>query len=325
MAHQGEGALCHLPDDHKAFDWRGRMPVQHFLALLDALQRATRVPEIGLHYGQLYTFGHVGALDFAVLHASRLKESLSLLECYQRLVWNIPLIHIHYGTKNSSIALNSEEDPEEIAEFTSFAMALTLRLLRHFAGSEFRPVDVEMRRMAPKHIELYERLFGCHINFGSALDQIHFESSALDASNASADPRLYRLLLTLCEQQAAGLVESISLSERVKQHILVALPESPALLTDVARKFAMSERSLQRRLAEAGTSFDYIRDEARKTLSDRLLLSSGVSISEISYRCGYSNVSAYSRAAREWYGISPAGWRRRELSRRNLAQGARAI
>ena len=72
---------------------------------------------------------------------------------------------------------------------------------------------------------------------------------------------------------------------------------------------AMSERSLQRRLGELGTTFEALVEETRRNLSDRLL-ATATPLSEISYRCGYSNASAYSRAARGWYGMAPQAKRR---------------
>jgi len=79
----------------------------------------------------------------------------------------------------------------------------------------------------------------------------------------------------------------------------------------VSRRLGMSERTLQRRLTEAGTSFWETYENTRDELSIRLLKDTDLPLEEISHQVGYSSQSAYSRAVKRWHGISPLQLRQR--------------
>jgi AraC-like DNA-binding protein len=79
----------------------------------------------------------------------------------------------------------------------------------------------------------------------------------------------------------------------------------------------VSERTLQRRLQEEGTSLQKLSDAVRHELALEWLCDAALSGSEIARRLGYANHAAFSRAFRRWRGASPAEHRRalREQSR----------
>jgi AraC-like DNA-binding protein len=78
----------------------------------------------------------------------------------------------------------------------------------------------------------------------------------------------------------------------------------------VAKRLAMSERTLQRRLAEAGTSYVDLLSEVRSDLAKDYLKSSRTSLTEIAWLLGFSEQSAFSRAFKRWTGSSPAQYRK---------------
>jgi AraC-like DNA-binding protein len=78
---------------------------------------------------------------------------------------------------------------------------------------------------------------------------------------------------------------------------------------DMARTLGVSERTLQRRLAEARTSFRQIIEDARMEEALHLLTRSGSSLPDIADRLAYSNPSSLSRAVRKRFGLSPAALR----------------
>ena len=77
-----------------------------------------------------------------------------------------------------------------------------------------------------------------------------------------------------------------------------------ATLTAVARAMALHPRVVQRRLAESGTSFEEILDDARRAMAWQLS-ATGMQASQIATMLGYSEQSSYTRACRRWYGESP--------------------
>ena len=71
----------------------------------------------------------------------------------------------------------------------------------------------------------------------------------------------------------------------------------------------MSVRTLARQLGDLGVSFAQILDELRHDLAVRYLQDPNVSLSQIAFLLGYSELSAFSHAFRRWTGTTPGEWR----------------
>jgi|GEM_PF-6497404 len=89
-----------------------------------------------------------------------------------------------------------------------------------------------------------------------------------------------------------------------------ALDEGNVNLKRVAAQLRMSERSLQRRLADEGEIFDAIVDALRRDLAPRYLADPKIAVAEVAYLLGYSEPSPFHRAFKRWTGRMPAEARR---------------
>ncbi len=79
----------------------------------------------------------------------------------------------------------------------------------------------------------------------------------------------------------------------------------------IASALHLSQRSLQRKLKQAGTSYQEILDQLRKELAQQYLQQSHLSINEISYLLGFTNVNSFTRAFNLWTGQPPSRFRQR--------------
>jgi len=79
--------------------------------------------------------------------------------------------------------------------------------------------------------------------------------------------------------------------------------------TDCADLVGMSERTLQRRLAQHETTFNELLDQARFDAAKQLLLDESFSVSSIGFELGYSDSGNFTRAFRRWAGLSPRQFR----------------
>ena len=82
----------------------------------------------------------------------------------------------------------------------------------------------------------------------------------------------------------------------------------------VAHELGMSVRTLARRLGDLGVSFAQILDELRHDLALRYLRDPNLSLSQIAFLLGYSELSAFSHAFRRWTRTTPGAWRTRNLT-----------
>jgi len=71
----------------------------------------------------------------------------------------------------------------------------------------------------------------------------------------------------------------------------------------------MSERTLQRRLAQHGLNYTMLLDQVRFELAREQLSDSDSKITDIAYDLGFSDVAHFSRAFHRWSGVSPRKFR----------------
>lgn len=87
-----------------------------------------------------------------------------------------------------------------------------------------------------------------------------------------------------------------------------------ANVTSAARALTLSERTLQRRLGEAGTTFQQELVEARVRAAQHLLLDSDAPLTNIALDVGCASLQHFSALFRKATGESPSAWRARHRS-----------
>jgi AraC-like DNA-binding protein len=80
-------------------------------------------------------------------------------------------------------------------------------------------------------------------------------------------------------------------------------------IDDAATTLRISTRTLKRRLAAAGTTFQQLRDDVQYELARQLLRDTTIPAGQIASIVGYSESSAFNRAFRRLAGVPPAEWR----------------
>lgn len=87
-----------------------------------------------------------------------------------------------------------------------------------------------------------------------------------------------------------------------------------ASLKDLARSFCISSRTFSRWLNSLGTSFREIKNDCRKSVAAQKLTCTDVKIAEIGMTLGYSDSSNFTKAFKDWYGMTPQQFRSRMQS-----------
>ena len=97
--------------------------------------------------------------------------------------------------------------------------------------------------------------------------------------------------------------------ERLRALIRPYLAQGHPPLSLVAEIVGMSERTLQRRLAQSGTSYSDSVQQARFSIASDLLADSDLNIADIAFAAGYENAPHFSRAFKRLTGMTPRDYR----------------
>lgn len=263
--------------------------------------------DFGLHVAELLRPGSFDVLDYVVRNAPRLGEAFARWARYNRLEHDVAVFTlVGQGSvvRIEHTLVGGAVQHRHAAEFTLAAQVVGAEQLTR---TRLTPQAVEFRHAAPASLKEHVRVFGVTPSFLSPVNAIVWAREALDRPVHAADAALSRLLERHADALLAALPDTKhSHADRLRAWIIRNLEDGETTLPRAASELKLSERSLQRRLADEGLSFDALLDEVRHALALRYLADPKIAISALAYRLGYSDASAFHRAFRRWTGTSPS-------------------
>jgi len=120
------------------------------------------------------------------------------------------------------------------------------------------------------------------------------------------------LLAVVAPQLEAELRQQLAeknFGEQVKGVLKRLLAGQRPGIREVARELRVSSRTLQRRLAQEGATFQQLMEDARRELARHYLQHSLLELNETAYLLGYEDANSFFRAFHSWEGTSPGQWR----------------
>ena len=291
-----------------------RAPLKYLDAAI--IRVAARIPDEGwgLKISQCWHPGNLGVLGHAWLASSTLRTGLTRVARYSRIVGTraqIGLRDSHAGL-DFSYALAAEE-PAVVSVIPDCWLALVLDMCRLNAGRHISPLKVTLRRTVPANPQVWREFFGCPVKFSAPENGFTLARADVDRTLPTANRPLAGVLDGLLTEQLAKLTKDDVVS-RCKAEFLEQLASGEPSAEDIAQRLNMSSRTLQRKLAEANTTYLKLVDDCRRDLALRYIGDPDKSITDITFLLGFSSQSAFSRAFRRWTGTSPTEQRQRSAS-----------
>ncbi|MBW8845215.1 MAG: AraC family transcriptional regulator [Burkholderiales bacterium] len=252
---------------------------------------------------------HFGVVGFAALACKTLGEALQRLERHHRSVYDVNPAQVHVLDDGICIEWGVERGrPGALVDET--AVAALVQLTREFTGRPLRALAVDFVNRRPADARPYEDFFGGPVRFDQPSTRLLLATRDLALPLRGADPAL----LALLDAQAETLLQQVAaVSEPVgvwRQALVGLIRAGRTQLPHLAHSLQMSPRSLQRRLAEQGQSFQALLGQTRQQLAEAYLRDASVELAEVALLLGYSEQSAFTRAFRQWTGQAPLQWRR---------------
>jgi AraC-like DNA-binding protein len=286
-------------------DTRGALDLATYVAMLENAARETEQDNFGLLYGRGYRPEMLGLIGEIVLAAPTLGSALEHLATW--FPWHQQATEtrfVPWGDRwllTYRILDGSVIDRRQDAELT---MGMFVNILRTCFGSRWTPEMVMFEHPRPAFWKQHESIFDAEIHWSQPQNAIVFQNAKLDASMPQAD----RTVLAARTEELWRLTGSSGAPRfinRVKGEIRRLLATSCNGVEDLSDAIGMNRWTLQRRLAEEGTSFSALLEETRRGLARSYIAQRQLPLTEIAYMLGYSENSAFTRAFNKWYGASP--------------------
>lgn len=274
--------------------------------LLDAAASHTGCAHIGLLVGEQAGLASLGALGFAVRHAPYVHTALDLL--VRKLGTHDRGAVVTLSEAGGIATLAYRVCVPRLAgseQAADCAMAIGCAVMTALCGPDWRPTELTLARRRPPDANPYGLRFKAPLRFDAEESAIHFPTRWLGRPARAADPELERLLLRLIGEP----VPEPGLRNDVRRVLVGMLGHAPPSQDNVARMFGFSSRTLHRRLAAYGTSFQQLLGEVRCESACRLLNDTTLAIGDVALLLNYQDTSAFTRAFTRRLGLSPAAWR----------------
>ncbi|GAB3101444.1 AraC family transcriptional regulator [Aestuariicella hydrocarbonica] len=273
--------------------------------------RAANQPDLGLLIGPTYHLSNYGMLGLAAM------TSRDVFECYQVILENILLTWTFFRCSiytEGDLAYLQMEPIRDLGASLQYMIERDLSAGRQIASEaldQILPVvSVEFQHPPTGHADKYIEVFGCEAKFNAKHNRIGFEKYWLEQPLPKADAITSSVFTSQCQEIAKSLRAKHSFAEHIRYHLLNSNFDTPSL-DAVARVFNTTPRTIQRKLASESVSYQELLDDVRESVSTEYLLSSDLTIEEISERIGYNDAAAFSNAFKRWTGVSPTQYRKR--------------
>jgi AraC-like DNA-binding protein len=189
------------------------------------------------------------------------------------------------------------------------AMATVVSMCRMTYGSDFNAIAIDLPHEGVGCQTRRQEFFRTSIRYRAPEIALEIDADMARKPLASANSDLAHANERVIADYLAELGGS-RMAMRVKARLIDGLASGSLTERDVADSLHMSLRTLQRRLGAENTSYKIVLDETRRELAERFIADSTLTLNEIAYLLGYSELSSFSRSFKRWTGMPPTEFRR---------------
>lgn len=272
-----------------------------FLLWREVVQRTGR-SDAGLLTAQEYRHGFFDLFDYLLSTAPTLGDGLALAAGHVHLLSNSSGFATEESDDEVTVSYRLLRPDEELRGLVAeFVLALLVGHLRHDTGRALSPTRVSFAHQAPRRTTGYADCFGdAPVDFGAPADSITLHRRDLALPMAGADPVLASIIRRSAAAFPPPRQQDASPLAGLHAAVLAQLADGRPSLAGTARRLAVSPRTLQRRLAEADTTWRAELDAVRRERSAELRRAGAGSARQTAAQLGFAEARSLRRAVNRW-------------------------
>ena len=296
-------------DPQVIFDHSARVDSSQSDQIALAAAKQVRDPYFGLKMAEHFRPAHLGALGFAWLASLTLRMALQRLQKFAGKANEQLEVSFHESDGRFFVQAGYNAPSVMPRERDDCCLAILVKMCRIIYDGELNPVEVHSTHPSPDDPSGYYAYFKSPMRFAQNRNGVLFQSEWVDRRLTGANEQLAQMNEHIVVKYLAHRDKN-DIVNRVRTSILEGIAHGSASAKDAAVDLHMTTRNLSRRLREHDTSFNELLAEIRQELAEKYINDQTLSLTEISFLLGFSEVSSFSRAYRRWNGRSPSEVRR---------------
>jgi len=250
----------------------------------------------------------MGALGYAWLASSTLRTALNRVVRYIASVSQSIDFDLEQVPRGLRLSVKVDDSLVKQPQQFDLVLAIIMHLCRYNFGEDLLATEITLGHKKPLCEKPLEDYFRSEIVFDAGSNSITFSNTDVDKLLSSSNRQLVLmhdevLMKYLIEIKKGDLVEQI------KSIIIDRLADGNVSDTIVAQEINMSVRSMQRKLKAMETSFRIIFSDVREMVAIHHIKNPANNMTDVAFLIGFSEQSAFSRAFKQWTGLSPLKYR----------------
>lgn len=281
-----------------------------FERLVQEAIELTQEPAFGLLVGERLMVNSHGILGFAAMNSGTIRQVIDLMGSYFQI--RTTLLSPRYEVVADELRLIFDEPVPlgAIRRPVLEAVVLTIKnMVDYVTVGACHISRVVFPFAEPDYGDLARDMFKCEVSYGQAWTGMAIPLAVIDLPLQMADPAAFQEATLICQRELDKLTRQESWAAKVRRVMLEKQSGFPSLHV-TARLFHLTPHTLHRRLTQEGTSFSAILEDVRHMLAVAHLQNSHLSIQEIAFNLGYTDMANFRRAFKRWESVSPSEFRR---------------
>lgn len=278
------------------------------------LMTAVNDPLLSIEYGKKLTISKHGVLGYAAQSSQTLKDAAKLMIQFLNtrsgggeeleIVENDESVILRFHSKHKNLN-------DQVATFHMICTFVSIETIaRWLVGKAAEDIPTKINIAYSGDLEIPDGLLspGLSINFDCMFNELSCPVQYFNEPLLYSNPTLEKAAQEECEAELAKLRLDSDIASLVRLEIRESSGRLPGI-DQIAERLSMSSRTLKRRLQEAGTTYQKIKDDEQCRKAMSLLESTQDTIERIAEQLGYSDASNFTKAFKTWADLSPNEFR----------------
>jgi len=282
------------------------LPYEKHTLIMELASQDLKFPDMGLEIARRQTMTVFGPLFPMIASQANIQEALELFSKHLQIrAQDISLV-LEVTDDKASVSPRSDIDAiNNSRTFEDHAIGLAWQIIQLLHGGNCKLRAVYFKHPAPDDTTRYTRYFKCPVAFDHHCCELVIDPKVFSEPICAAAKEIPQLLRQHLENK-----HNDQLINQVKEVVTSLLVTGHCTINEVAPTMGYSTRTLQRHLKQDGATFQALVDAVRHQQAQVYLSADYYRLTDIAALLGYSELSAFTRSFKRWFGVSPQKWRR---------------
>ncbi len=214
------------------------------------------------------------------------------------------------GGKEATLSYHCSDDSPQVQHSVLCNLAMWMRFCGWLIGQHIDITHAQCAGPQPEFMAGIRHFFPCPVSYDQRVNLVSFSARHLDAELLRDEDDLTAFLkLAPYYMVIEPLTSNRSVTQRIRDILGHDFRDDMPSFEQLTGLLNMSARTLRRRLEKEGTSYQRIKDNARRDVAISMLSRHGLTVSEVAEQVGFSDPSAFHRSFKKWTGQSPGSYR----------------